>query len=509
MKTFKKALSIILGAAIMLSCLFGMQVSVAAEGTTLDVAVGEATVADGVVSVPVVVTNNPGFQTLAVTVGYDNTVLALTGAVKNAEFATAAAPGNDVPAEVGEISPDFKTIQWAYVAEAVTATGTIATFTFAVVEGATAESTEITLTLAEAWDGANDVTANATAGTVDLVKEPEGPVLDASLASALYSKTVQITSKVGTFFTLYMPSVEFDDFEFVVSKPEMKAPAYTFTGDSVDKVFNLTNYDKNSVPGSKLYQYSYADIGLYEMGSDITCTLYIIKNGQKVSYYTWDAFKLADLVKVYYDKNVNSDAANAGLAVAILNLGTDAQEHFAAQATAAGYADNSLAKAPALNTEVDQSLAPAYGELPTFNTEKDSQVYNVTIQLLAAPSLRYTVYDANMTAVCKDPANVTINTSYSSGVLGDVTVSVNGANLPDSDKANAGLGMYTYTFSDVALYDADKVVTFNFAGTDDTSYSCKLTLMTLIAAHINDAGTAGDVYRALATLSVAASNKFN
>lgn len=508
MKTLKKALSIILGAAIMLSCLFGMQVSVAAEGTTLDVAVGEATVADGVVTVPVVVTNNPGFQTLAVTVGYDNTVLTLTGAAKKADFATAKAPGNDVPAEVGEISPDFKTIQWAYVAEAVTATGTIATFTFAVVEGATAKSTEITLTLAEAWDGANDVTANATAGTVDLVKEPEGPVFDASLATALYSKTVQITSKVGTFVTLYLPGVELDDVEFIVSKPEMTSPSYTYTGNTVDTVYTRANCENGSAPDMGLFNFSYANIGLYEMNSDITFTLYIIKDGKRVSYYTWDSFKVADLVKAYYTKYV-ADEVNAGLAVAILNLGTDAQEHFAAQATAAGYADNSLAKAPALNTDVDQSLAPAYGELPTFTTEKDAQIYGVSIQLLAAPSLRYTVYDANMTAVCKDPANVTINTSYSSGVLGDVVVSVNGNDLPESDLAAASMGMYTYTFSDVALYDADKVVTFNFAGTDDTSYSCKLTLMTLIAAHIDDDGTAGDVYRALATLSVAASNKFN
>ena len=108
MKTLKKALSIILGVAMILSCVAGMQISASAEGNTLDLKVGTATVDNGVVTVPVVVTNNPGFQTLAVTVGYDNTVLALTGAVKNAEFATAKAPSNDVPAEVGEISTDFK-----------------------------------------------------------------------------------------------------------------------------------------------------------------------------------------------------------------------------------------------------------------------------------------------------------------------------------------------------------------------------------------------------------------
>ena len=165
MKTFKKALSIILGAAIMLSCLFGMQVSVAAEGTTLDVAVGEATVADGVVTVPVEVKNNPGFQALTVTVAYDNTVLTLTNAVKNTKIFTAEDSAVFGPTDANP----FK-MMWAYAltTENVTATGTIATLTFNVVEGATAESTDITLNVSEAWDVAkDDVVATATAGTVE------------------------------------------------------------------------------------------------------------------------------------------------------------------------------------------------------------------------------------------------------------------------------------------------------------------------------------------------------
>lgn len=174
MKTLKKALSIILGVAMILSCVAGMQISASAEGNTLDLKVGTATVDNGVVTVPVEVKNNPGFQALTVTVAYDNTVLTLTGAAKNAKFAGDLGDS----AVVGPTDANPFKMMWAYALskENVTATGTIATLTFNVVEGATAESTDITLNVTEAWDVAkDDVVATATAGTVDLVKEPEVP----------------------------------------------------------------------------------------------------------------------------------------------------------------------------------------------------------------------------------------------------------------------------------------------------------------------------------------------
>ena len=102
----------------MLSCVAGMQVSDAAEGTVA-LSVGEATVADGVVTVPVVVDANTGFQSLAVTVSYDDAVLDLVSAEKNAKFGAT----DDVAAFGPYDANPFK-MMWAYAynTENVTAT---------------------------------------------------------------------------------------------------------------------------------------------------------------------------------------------------------------------------------------------------------------------------------------------------------------------------------------------------------------------------------------------------
>ena len=80
MKTLKKALSIILGVAMILSCVAGMQISASAEGNTLDLKVGTATVDNGVVTVPVVVDAN------TINFGVGNTGTATNGQVQVTEI---------------------------------------------------------------------------------------------------------------------------------------------------------------------------------------------------------------------------------------------------------------------------------------------------------------------------------------------------------------------------------------------------------------------------------------
>lgn len=171
MKTFRKALSIILGLAIMLSCVAGMQVSVAAEGT-LALKVGEATIENDVVTVPVVVEEgNPGFQALGVTVGYDANVLKLEEVVKNVNFSDAQ---NYLPADgkltdngaIGNPEKNPITIMWSYslVDADITATGTIATLTFSVVNDDYVGTTDIDLTVTQAYNVAEeDLLPNTTA----------------------------------------------------------------------------------------------------------------------------------------------------------------------------------------------------------------------------------------------------------------------------------------------------------------------------------------------------------
>lgn len=179
MKTFRKALSIILGLAIMLSCVAGMQVSVAAEGT-LALKVGEATIENGVVTVPVVVEEgNPGFQALGVTVGYDANVLKLEEVVKNDNFSDAQnyLPDDGKLTDNGVIGNPEKnpiTIMWSYslVDADITATGTIATLTFNVVEGKDVGTTNIDLEVTQAYNVAEEDLLSITTATDGVVNFP-------------------------------------------------------------------------------------------------------------------------------------------------------------------------------------------------------------------------------------------------------------------------------------------------------------------------------------------------
>ena len=171
MKTFKKALSIILGLAIMLSCVAGMQVSVAAEETALKLALGDVVIAEEIVDeetattveVPVMVESNPGFITLSVKVAYDSSVLKLIYGEKQEGYSDAPDAGTFSPTSAAEYK-----MQWAFwsVDEAeengnadITATGRIATLKFQILD-TEADATNITLDIVEAGNVAKqDVAA--------------------------------------------------------------------------------------------------------------------------------------------------------------------------------------------------------------------------------------------------------------------------------------------------------------------------------------------------------------
>ena len=208
MKTLKKALSVILGLAIMLSCVMGMQVSVAAEGTNLKLAVGKATVDGTTVKVPVNVVTNPGFAQLAVEVNYDANVLELVSGDKNKAFSDSVDAGAFGPTTANPFR-----MMWAFWGvdgtEAngnanITATDTIATLTFKVVDD-TVGTTNIDIEVTEAWDVNGDdvaATATATGGTVNFVTEPEcehdWDVVSATTATGTGSSGNYATTETGT-----------------------------------------------------------------------------------------------------------------------------------------------------------------------------------------------------------------------------------------------------------------------------------------------------------------------
>lgn len=338
MKTLKKALSIILGLAIMLSCVAGMQVSVAAEGTVA-LSVGEATVADGVVTVPVVVDANAGFQSLAVTVSYDDAVLDLVSAEKNAKFGAT----DDVAAFGPYDANPFK-MMWAYAynTENVTATGTIATLTFNLVD-ADAEATDITLAVTEAWDVAGNEVAATTAEkeTVDLVT---GPVLDETIAPSTHTVAIGETFGIGFRFDLSTISEDYASFRIDIHRTTF-ASGFNFAYEDV----SYTTFSKNTKQNFMACTTTYYGTQLFSLTAPVEYTLHCFDaEGTEVAYSKTFTTTLADIAVAYHDLSTTSAPMKRVMAD-LIQVGAAALNHFTKNRTLA--CDYSTLPVPTIDSE--------------------------------------------------------------------------------------------------------------------------------------------------------------
>jgi len=344
MKTLKKALSVILGLAIMLSCVMGMQVSVAAEGT-LAVSVGDAQAADGTVTVPVSVDANTGFRALTLEVSYDATVLELVSGNKNAEFCA-----EEDSAVVGPTTANPFKMMWAYslVSENVTATGTIAYLTFNVLDD-TAETTEVSVAVTEAWDINKDaVAATTTAGTVTVQEVPAGPVVDESLVVAGASVGYGVSSLQIGFRVRKTVIQKYDSMELVITAQKYDSTTLNFVEPQVTVV--------PLAVGGTFTTYTYSDIYLYEIGLDIE---YLLKGydaeGNLVAVSETFTTSPASYLKTTYASSTDSKLRT--LIADTLIVGDEAAKAF-------GVEGSDLANAPSVLEGFDISEATAtYGDL--------------------------------------------------------------------------------------------------------------------------------------------------
>lgn len=498
MKTFRKALSIILGLAMMLSCVAGMQVSVAAEGTVA-VSVGEATVADGVVTVPVVVDSNTGFQAMTVTVDYDNTVLTLASAAKDTTYFSAKDSAVFGPTD----AETFK-MMWAFAEEKndVTATGTIATLTFNVVEGVDVDSTDIDLTVTEAWDvDGNEVTATATGGTVEFVKEcthdwgtgvvttqptkdaegvrtytcslcgetkTEAIAMPVATTAVTFKADIVVSSVVGaniTISTKQMRTAYGDNASYFIVVDYQKyglgyvlenKKATLTTADRIEDGVS-SNANKDVI--------TFKDIALYEMTLDFTMTAYFVDgNGVVVGYRTFDN-NVAAMAATY----CTTYSSNAKLLTSMADMcayGDAAQNYFAKANPGTPICDATLPSEILGETfmacKSTTEGMPAAGE---YNNAKSStkvvsttgfvsagQTLKIDASNFISYTLRYDNYDWN---------DVEIKVSYNDSIYGDVEYVVTEEELIDAGTTSAGMPKFTYYFKDLGLYDCDKTVTMN------------------------------------------------
>lgn len=331
--------------------------------------------------------------------------------------------------------------------------------------------------------------------------EQTGPVLDESLKSVLYKRQMLIRNKFGFYFTLVFGSVEYDDFEFTVSKREISPLTYSYSGDNPSVTFSKSKCDANSYPQYGMYYLSYAGISIYEMSVDVTYTLTIYKDGVATKYYTFDSETLSEVADLYYTENFN-DSVKRSMAVDILNLGTAAQLHFASE----GPENNTLSTFSAPNMNVDQQYKTSYGSISEIEGTRDSEI---TTQMLfkSAPSLYYTINLAK--AGCTDPSALTFTaTYYSKGLSKTETRTVNGSEL-STEVGGEGqygkYGLYYFAFDQVALFDTNKMVTLTI--TDGTNtWTHEYSVESQLSKNIDATGTVGDLYRAVASFAASARN---
>ncbi len=348
-----------------------------------------------------------------------------------------------------------------------------------------------------------DIAIDAVNGSLVVAEPVIGPVENAELAKAAYSLRMKISNTFGFQYGFFFNgvNVEYDDIELEVSKPEMNKSTYVLTGGTTTQVFTSADVASGSYPSYGLYYFEYTDIAMFEMSLDVTYTLYTIVDGERAEYYTFPAKSLAAQATDYYTENF-SDEVKRAFAVDLLNVGTAAQTHFAA----VGAENNALKDFAAPNANVDQQYATDYVVYDEVEGTRDSQI-TTQLQLLASPSFWYTI---NLSSAGKTtPADLTFKATYdtlSSGSAKAVTREVNGANLEAKENAYGAYGLYYFGFGDVALYDTNKLITLTITDTEGTTWTHQYSVDSFISKNIEATGTAGDVYRAVASFAQACRN---
>lgn len=344
-------------------------------------------------------------------------------------------------------------------------------------------------------------TLTGTNGAVTIKAASTEPVWNDSLKDKIYSLRMFISNTFGFEFTVYLNNVDYDDFELVVSKKEFNAQ-YAYTGNNIVTTFKKSDCRSDSYPNMHLYYFNYSGIAMYEMSLDITYSLYIIKDGVKVSYYTYDPATLSQKANTYYTENA-SNATKKAFAVDLLNLGTAAQVYFANKN---GTDANTPLKDFALpNAAITGETGTDYGTLTEIEGTRDPAI-TTQLQLLTSPSFWYTINLS--TAGYKTPADLTFTASYYSKATSE-TISrvVNGSDLTEDEGRYGSYGLYYFGFPNVALYDSDKVVTLTIAATDGTTWTHEYSVESFLSTVVNTAtGQQGDLYKAVASFTASCHN---
>lgn len=521
MKTLKKALSIVLALALMLSCVAGMQVSVSAEGeeaTTpalvLSASNPQYDLANvdpekvGLVGVTVRVGANAGFAALGYEVTYDEGI-ALNYVVKDGEIADYPITDENQAESSEKLTDKPYKMQWAFTGNQTAENFTIAYLQFKLPEGVAAGTNyTVTFTVKEAWDQDGNAVAvtesfTSTISVVDNTpvepEEPAGPAVDENLkfqgASVGYgTASLQINFRVrNSVLALY------DDVKIVIMPQKYDLTTFNLVEDVPEVVVEQSQL---SAAGSTMKSYLYTDIYLYELGLNID---YMLKGydaeGNLVAVSPVYTTSAADYLKSVFA--TSSDAKFRTLVTDTIVVGAAS-----ASQMAAANPDSDLAKAPSIIAGFDISEAtPAidsYNTTNIFNSYNDNfkntsstHQFRTSVQIGKAPSITYRLKDSKGAL---DLSKLSFHVSYSRLNASGQTITFDETFTTANADISLISGWVNFKFDQIGLQGGSTDITTQVIYDGDVVCDSTYSVETYLGAQLN--GSIGELAAALIKLGI-------
>jgi hypothetical protein len=259
-----------------------------------------------------------------------------------------------------------------------------------------------------------DATKTGTA-SVTLQSQAE-PLTDSSLV--FYGKTVVFESDFSIkYYILKTLTDNYDEVYLNVTKTKYDNNG-TVTGTETTKV-SMGDYNSSY----KAYSFKYAGIYSIEIGSNVSTTIYGVKDGKTYEGATVGDYSIKQFCYNQLAKST-ATAAYKTLLVDFLNYGASAQTYF-------GYNTSNL-----VNAELTTEQAACASTLQTINNDRaDTTITNPTVTVSGCTL----VFDSQiMLKFVFDPT-----TYLASGSLSDLTVVV---------KDSTGATLRTFTSGEIATY---------------------------------------------------------
>ena len=531
-----KALSILLSLLLVFSAVTGIPVNASAEGTSsFTVTVGDGSaIAGGIVEVPVTLSNvDGGYTALGFAIDYDPDVLTLAEKVAvDSTYEAKLEAGDIADAVIFEqsqnLTDDPYNLIWAFAdGEAVTTDGVVATLKFTVNANATAgTTTEVAIAAAAksgSMNGNEDVDVKYVNGTVTVASaecahewgawnitqptktetglktrtctlcgEVEEVVIEAAKLdeTLIFNNTVlNISSTFNLSFRIKRSLIEGYATTKVIATPQkyyddtlMEYTADPLTLDLVYKTKNNDGADLNN-------------IGMYELGLNVDAYMACYDaDGVFVAYSETITANPATILKgmIQADSTDSQVMKRNALIVDVLNLGTEAQSYFPGLI---GSTTCDLYLAEKLNSGVDTTLGS--GELniedltvgtdPVWNPESTvvtsaKNALRLSVNIKGSPVVAYRISQASSTGSAPiDTSKLTLNVSYTTLNGGEAVVSDEVTGNEWAAYVN-GKHLY-YTFTKLAMYDGNKLITATLTYDGTEVWTSQYTLEQFVAAN--------------------------